>query len=139
MQEHKTYNTKQKEALINFFKQNPEMCFSPADIINNPNLKMGSATVYRLLTKLKNEGIIKSFLLGEKKFVAYQYNSCGCEHFHLKCLKCGELIHSECDVIKSMQAHISSEHGFIIDSSKTVLYGICKECTHFLAKESNIK
>ena len=136
MQGRKPYNTKQKEMLIKFFEENAEKCFSPNEIINSSELKMGSATVYRLLSKLENEGKLKRFITGEDKHVSYQYSGCEGGHFHLKCLKCGELIHSHCDVIKSMQHHLNSEHGFIVDSSRTVLYGVCGECSHF---SDNIK
>jgi Fur family ferric uptake transcriptional regulator len=61
----------------------------------------------------------------------YQYidESGGCrEHFHLKCEKCGTLIHLECAVLNDTADHVRREHRFEINPFKTVFYGICKNC-----------
>ena len=49
-------------------------------------------------------------------------------HYHLKCLKCGKLLHAECEFLNDLSEHIEKEHDFVIDGEKTVLYGICGEC-----------
>ena len=50
------------------------------------------------------------------------------EHFHLKCIECGKLIHIDCNYMKSLDEHILQHHGFKVDNSRTVLYGICNSC-----------
>lgn len=50
------------------------------------------------------------------------------EHYHLKCTECGKLIHAECKFLSELSAHIYNEHGFKVDGSRTVLYGVCGDC-----------
>lgn len=126
----KQYMTKQKAALIDFFKENKDKCFTSHEIIKNEYLNLGEATVYRLLNKISAEGIIKKYIQDETGGTMYQYNlTKDCNgHFHMKCLVCGKLLHTECKEIVSVINHIESEHAFSVDNSKTVFYGVCKEC-----------
>jgi Fur family ferric uptake transcriptional regulator len=54
---------------------------------------------------------------------------CG-EHYHLKCVGCGQLIHLECEYLEKLDSHVKSQHNFRVDHSKTVLYGCCGNCTN---------
>lgn len=91
---------------------------------------LSEATVYRLLSKLSEEEILKAFVSADDTGTLYRYNGTDeCDsHFHLKCEKCGKLFHTECELLKGLQDHIFTDHGFSVDNSKTVFYGICKEC-----------
>lgn len=92
---------------------------------------VGRTTVYRCLEKLKNEGKIRKYTQGAGQSACYQYITDGhCnEHFHLKCEKCGSLIHLECSDMAAISEHIKSHHGFTIDYLNTVFYGICERCS----------
>jgi Fur family ferric uptake transcriptional regulator len=46
----------------------------------------------------------------------------------LKCNVCGRLIHVECSELSKISLHIEEHHGFVLDPSKTVFYGICENC-----------
>ena len=48
--------------------------------------------------------------------------------YHCKCEKCGKLIHLHCDELDGLQSHIRGEHGFEINSMRTVFYGLCDAC-----------
>ena len=90
---------------------------------------MGEATVYRTLTKLANQGVLKRFT-GDGSGACYQLmdeQKC-CSHFHLKCDRCQRLIHMDCGFMKEMQQHIEKEHGFAVDVGRTVIYGLCDRC-----------
>ena len=128
------YKTKQKEKILNFLKENSDKHVTAAEIIsflNDTNESVGSATVYRYLDKLVSSSVVRKFYLDEKTGACYQYveNNEEChEHFHLKCVECGRLIHIDCSYMKSLNAHIFEHHGFKVDNSKTVLYGKCEDC-----------
>ncbi|MGN0613875.1 MAG: Fur family transcriptional regulator [Porcipelethomonas sp.] len=128
------YKTRQKEIILNLFKENKDRHLTAAEIVNHINSsteKIGTATVYRYLDKLVSSGVIRKYFLDDKSSACYQYieeNEECHEHFHLKCLECGALIHIDCDYMKSLGEHILSGHGFKIDNSRTVLYGRCKNC-----------
>lgn len=128
------YKTKQKEIILNFFIKNKNHHLTASDIINYLHIhdkNVGSATVYRCLDKLVSKGMIRKYILDDRSGACYQYieNSDEClEHFHLKCIECGKLIHIDCNYMKSLDEHILQHHGFKVDNSRTVLYGICNSC-----------
>lgn len=81
------------------------------------------------------------FLFGRNQVRKYfiEERACSCfqyiepqdeidEHYHLKCNKCGKLFHMHCDDFEMVQKHLLGEHGFKLDTSKTVLYGVCENC-----------
>lgn len=126
----KVYHTKQRDLIIEFFENNKGRCFTSRQIIEESGLKLGEATVFRLLKKLTEQGIIKQFISDKNTGTLYQYNREECaNHFHMKCLKCSKVFHTECESIKNIEKHIEDDHGFIVDNGKTVFYGICKECS----------
>jgi Fur family ferric uptake transcriptional regulator len=92
---------------------------------------IGQTTVYRHLEKLRAEGKVRKYVLGNDKSACYQYtgNRKNCrEHFHLKCEICGSLIHADCDFLNEIGRHLLKTHDFQINMLKTVFYGICKKC-----------
>jgi Fur family ferric uptake transcriptional regulator len=80
---------------------------------------------------MASEGHLKRFPRSDgKRGWLYQYHenrACG-GHLHLKCAECGCLLHLECGMSKQLLAHIETTHGFHVDNSATVLYGICQNC-----------
>jgi Fur family ferric uptake transcriptional regulator len=91
---------------------------------------IGQTTVYRHLEKLCSGGMIRRYAL-EEGSACYQVVRGGGDcrgHFHLKCEKCGELIHLECDLLDEIQQHVLQKHDFRINALKTVFYGLCKNC-----------
>lgn len=132
----KQYNTKSREMLIEYFEQNSDRCLSAKDIIGNAELKIGEATVYRLLTKLTTQGILTKSLARDGYGSLYQlspHEDCN-KHFHLKCLDCGDIIHMECNAMRSLESHIECKHDFKVDNAFTVIYGHCKNCSGKLIK-----
>jgi len=127
------YNTKQKTQILEYLVENKEKHITANDIINyfkSKNLNIGKATVYRQLDNLLNKNIIRKYIIEEGTASCYQYVQEGhCkEHYHLKCGKCGELFHLECTVISEIGKHLYNDHKFVLDPSKTVLYGKCELC-----------
>ena len=49
-------------------------------------------------------------------------------HYHLKCLRCGELLHVECGFLDEMGAHVLEHHGFVVDTQKITICGVCEKC-----------
>ncbi len=128
------YNTRQKEILIKFLRENSSEHITVQKIcnfMNNAGTPVGTATIYRQLDRLVKQGIVKKYLIDERSGACYQYTGdmekC-CEHYHLKCVSCGKLIHLDCEFLHNINNHILEHHGFIVDNSKTVFYGRCSEC-----------
>jgi len=128
------YNTAQKEKLLEFLIQNKDRHTSAQEIdtyLRSVGSPVGMATIYRQLERLVEAGAVRKFIIDGKTSACFQYveNEKECrEHFHLKCLSCGKLIHLRCSRLMDISSHISQNHGFIIDTSQTVFYGRCADC-----------
>ena len=129
------YNTKHRDALLTYLKSRPGIHMTAADVCSYFRAEgeaIGTTTVYRQLEELLAEGRIKKYVIDENSSACYEYLGAGCEQpdaYHLKCEKCGRLIHLECDEITAFEAHIAAHHKFTVDRSRTVFYGICEECS----------
>ena len=135
------YSTKQREAILAFLREN-NAHVSASDIIfhlSEQGYNVSTATVYRALDKFEKEGLVKKMMVGDGVGACYQYaDGEGChEHFHLKCIKCGKLIHLSCEFMHEMEEHIFSDHGFTVSSGRTVIYGICSTCNGTPEKASH--
>ncbi len=124
----KIYKTRQKEEVLRFFEEHPDECFSAKDIIDSPFVRVGEATVFRCLTRLTEEGLLRKYTgVGGALYQLSSSESCK-GHFHLKCTGCGRVEHLDCSVIDDMSRHIAEEHSFSVDISRTVIYGLCAVC-----------
>ncbi len=127
------YHTKQRELLLEFFRSHDQMTFTVNEVASalcEPN-GIGKSTVYRLISKMSQDGLLKRYFDENKNAVVYQYvdKEHGCEnHFHLKCADCGKTIHLEDKSSEDALRNILEENQFLMDESKTVLFGKCKDC-----------
>ena len=130
----KKYRTRQRDQILAYFASHPDVCLSAKDIIENPEIEVGEATVFRCLSHLTSEGLIKKYTSDEGAL--YQYAQTGeCNHhFHLKCLYCGKIIHLDCEVMHTVSEHIGEHHQFTVDVSRTVIYGYCADCAAMKAR-----
>lgn len=130
MGKRKTYSTIQSELLLELLKKNTDRQFSINEIADKVGDSVGKSTVYRRIREMTNEGVIRRYRENGKS-VVYQYvgenNECD-EHFHLKCMGCGKVIHLDCKHMEGLAGHIGHEHDFKIDVSQCVLYGKCENC-----------
>lgn len=126
------YNTRQRAIILDFLKESSAHV-SVRDIVahlKEQGISVGTATVYRTLDKLCEQGVVRKFVIDERSGACYQYaHGCDCnEHFHLKCINCGALIHVDCGLVAKLEKHFFDEHGFTVSSGRTVIYGLCHEC-----------
>ncbi len=128
------YKTKQKEILLDYLRQHSSSHLTAGEIsahLRESGSPVGTSTVYRRLDKLVSEGLVRKYIVDETSPACYQYIDADCrcrEHFHLKCTVCGKLIHLDCSLLQKIAAHVEENHGFVIDNTKTLLYGVCAEC-----------
>ena len=130
------YNTKQRDELLSYLQSVAGEHITVNDICNHfleNGSKVGTTTIYRHLEKMVDEGIVKKYTLDSSSAACFEYidQYCECKEndcTHLKCTKCGRLIHLHCDDLKATQKHIFEEHSFKIDLTRTVLYGLCEDC-----------
>lgn len=129
-----SYKTKQREEMQKFLENTNGDHFTASDVsdyFRKQNIRIGTTTIYRRLEELVSAGIVKKYFIDEVSSACFEYigdNPNGKLCYHLKCEKCGKLIHLHCDEITSFEQHISGHHDFIIDPAKTVFYGTCAKC-----------
>lgn len=128
------YKTRQRDIVISCLEKNSERALTVdniVDILKGLGSPVGRTTVYRCLDYLVNCGEVRKFVPEDKSGCTFQlvrgHGECA-EHFHLRCSECGALIHLSCDSMKEAGEHILEHHGFLVDKSKTVLYGLCRDC-----------
>lgn len=129
------YNTEQKKALVEFLNRHKDEAFSADEIDEKMKEELGErapgkSTVYRLLPKLLEEGMVKRFEKNNKHQFLYQIvggESCH-SHLHLKCIGCGKLLHMSEAASQAVLNDVFKANDFSIDKEKTVLFGICSQC-----------
>lgn len=122
------YTTTKKKLLIDVFKNNKDKQFTAVALTSTLSDEMNKATVYRQLQSLEKENIIRKTFNSELDVYEYQYSDNCDNHFHLKCNKCGKIVHLECKEASGFLSHILIDHGFKIDQSSSTIYGLCRGC-----------
>ena len=131
------YKTKQHEELLAFLesvKGTHITVNAVCSYFKSHGKAIGTATVYRQLQHMVEEGIVNKYIIDANSPACFEYTGgkkrdCAEPYFHCKCKDCGKLIHVRCSKLSAMQSHLLDSHGFKIDSHRTVLYGICGECS----------
>lgn len=127
-------NTHQKSVILEYIKAYGDRHIRAEDIIGGLQAlgePVGKATVYRFLKALEKEGQIRRYTISDKVPACYQYIGDRPEclnHCHLLCTRCQKVIHVENPLIKRFVGETLEGDGFLIDESKTVFYGLCREC-----------
>lgn len=122
------YKTKQKDIILNIIKKK-EQEFTIKEIYEEIKDEVGLTTIYRLVDKLVEENILNK-TIGIDNTTYYQYlEKCNNHnHFYLKCDKCGNLVHVDCDCIEELTSHIANKHKFKPNKEHIIINGLCNKC-----------
>lgn len=131
------YQTEQRRILLAYMKAHSEEACTIEEwcerLKTEPALPAvpGKSTVYRIMPKLVEEGLVKRFVKGNSRKFLYQM-VCGehcSNHLHMKCSICGKLYHMEDEESEALLWQVMKKHHFQIDEGKTVLLGQCEGCS----------
>lgn len=130
------YETKQRRILLDYLNAHPDRGFSVAELFeglsaaHTAEIVPGKSTIYRLIARLVNEGLVKRFSADQGRQFSYQIVACAaCDaHLHLKCTACGSLFHMDHTVSERIMREVLSRNEFSLDEKETVLFGVCKSC-----------
>ncbi len=129
-----TYNTHQKEMVLEFLKRHSDRQFSVDELAAEMEKEFadapGKSTVYRLIGQLVDKGTVKRFVKGNSRQFLYQIaGSEECHHhLHLKCTSCGKLLHMGHKLSEQVLSEILGESDFTVKPDSTTLFGFCKDC-----------
>ncbi len=133
MERPRKYNTKQGEAVLAYFDDLGEEHATAAQLaahFEKEGEPIGLATIYRHLERFVQSGALRKYSIDGASGFCYQRLSeeQECSQIHLKCEKCGAVLHLHCGVLESVPRHVFEEHAFQINPYKTVFYGLCANC-----------
>ena len=103
MAERKPYTTKTRQVILEYMKEQSEVTVSVADIekyLKEMGIKVNTTTVYRYLDKLCAEHVVIKYpdLNSDKAVFQFAGEEKKCtDHLHLKCIRCGKVVHLDCD------------------------------------------
>ena len=131
------YQTEQKKQLIAFLSEHRNEQFSAEELSemlaclrDGDGKAPGKSTVYRLVSSLAEEGVLRRFPKNGGRGWLYQFHQMtGCTGaLHLKCSKCGMLLHLTKEESEELLRQIRTLRGFTVNSDASVLYGLCETC-----------
>ncbi|WP_455163643.1 Fur family transcriptional regulator [Slackia exigua] len=131
-QQRRSYNTKQRAAVLSCLTEQSRRFLSVDevyDILRDGGASVGRTTVYRTLQTLVDEGVAAKVVTpgtGESRYRILETD--GTDEGQLLCLDCGCALPLDCSMLKGFSEHVEFHHGFVIDRSRTVLYGYCSAC-----------
>lgn len=134
MPDKQSYSTRARKEILDYLESCGEDTASAADIINylaKRNAAVNPATVYRCLKRLSAERQVLKFTEEKTRKSVYRFigsqKNCD-EHIHIKCIRCGRVMHLECGFMQDIKEHLLKSHGFALRCEGSVLYGICSDC-----------
>lgn len=122
-----SYDTHQKHRLESIFHDNSAKSFTVDEIkILAPDVPQ--STIYRLLGKLVEEGLVRK-CPSSSRSMEYQYaDRIHCpRHMHIKCLRCGRIEHISDKDSEKIERLLKNDLDFDVLNT-SMLEGICKEC-----------
>ena len=125
------YVTKQRRQLLEYLSRHTDEQMTArqiADALTQENISLSA--VYRNLSDLEEDGLLKRSIREGTRDVFYQYIAAEeCKgSLHLSCRVCGKSIHlGEKEAEQLLDSTLEST-GFQIDKSETILYGVCGDC-----------
>lgn len=128
------YATASRRKILEFLKEQKDRTVTVADIdayLKESGSDVNITTIYRYLDKLEQDGTVIKYVAEKGHQAAYQYveQEQHCEgHLHLKCVKCGCILHLNCAFMDEIAGHIEKDHGFSLQCKNSILYGVCKNC-----------
>lgn len=95
------------------------------EFVKRDHPSIGKGTVYRNLAILTEEGAIRKVEVpdGSDRFDFILKN-----HYHVRCVKCGEVFDVDMDEIPDLQKKIHDTHGMEFLTYDIFFKGICPEC-----------
>ena len=123
--------TPQRQVILKTFLENASDHLSAEDIyrmVKTNNPEVGLATVYRTLDLLAELGILKKLNFDDGK-ARYEFGETEYHHHHhLICLKCGNVIEFEDDLLETLETMIAKKTDFEVCDHQLKIFGFCKNC-----------
>ncbi len=130
----KEYATAQRRLLLTYLEEHGDKQFSVEELTAALGCGCGcgisQSSIYRNVDRLAAEGVIRRFTDADGSRFLYQYvGGAECSsHLHLKCKKCGRIIHLDSETSETVISAALKKSGFSIDKKDSLLLGLCISC-----------
>lgn len=119
-------STPTKDAVLNVLTDSKK-AMSQEAVMKKVSVNMDRATVYRVLNRFCEDGILHRIVAedGKQYFavcIKCEEKKLADHHFHFRCTKCETI---EC---LPVAVQFSLENGYSVESVNCILTGVCKDC-----------
>ena len=125
------YKTKQKNFIYDLLKKCENQGLTVTEIkryCDDNGYQIGLSTIYRIVNNLCDENKLLK-ILRENKEAEYQLLKDNCNnHIHIKCEKCGELVHLDDNSTKKIIKNLDTNYHIKLSLAGSTLMGICSDC-----------
>jgi len=126
---HQLKLTRQREQILDAFLKNEHITAEQMyRLLNRKDPHIGLATIYRTLNLFCEAGLAQARHFGTQ--TQYDNISHKGHHDHLICTGCGKIVEFENCEIERLQEEVARRNGFVIQTHKLELYGLCASCRH---------
>ena len=126
---HQLKLTRQRELILSaFLKQEHVTAEAMYHQLAKKDPHLGLATIYRTLNLFCEAGLAQARHFGSQ--TQYDNVSHKGHHDHLICTGCGKIVEFENCEIERLQEEVATKNGFVIQTHKLELYGLCSHCRH---------
>ena len=129
LSKHQLKVTRQRELILNaLLKQEQITAEAMYHQLAKKYTHLGLATIYRTLNLFCDAGIAQARHFGSQ--TQYDNVSHKGHHDHLICTGCGRIVEFENCEIERLQEEVATKNGFVIQTHRLELYGLCSNCRH---------
>ena len=125
------YQTRQRKRLLEYLSAHTDEQMTVRQIADALAAdSISTSAVYRNLSDLEADGLLKRSVREGTREVFYQYiaaEECK-DSLHLSCRMCGKSIHLGDKETERLLDSTLKSTGFQIDKTETILYGVCADC-----------
>ena len=122
--------TPQRHSIIEYILRMPAH-FSADELLTmlrNRQMEVSRATLYRLLPKLVQLGVIREVIYGEEHSHYEVLSEAQEYHGHLICEQCGRVIDFVCPAVEGAIIGVCREYRFRHHSHALEITGLCEDC-----------
>ncbi len=97
-----------------------------SDEMKQAGFQVSRATIYRILTKLVDAGLLRRLNLGTRTVFEHDYGYP--QHDHLVCQSCKKMIEFQHPQMEAVLREMCQQHGFQYHGHSFVVRGVCADC-----------
>jgi len=125
--------TTRRELILKVLLENNGKHLSAEEVYNLVKREapdVGLATVYRTLELFLEFDLIQTIDFGDGR-KRYEFGAEAGEnhhHHHLICIKCGQIIEVNEDLLEELENRVSKKHNFTVTDHQLKIFGVCEQC-----------